>query len=53
MKRIMLLAILGVLTLGGWAWSREQEMINHSMDVHMEEMQDASCPPSSDPPGGG
>ena len=53
MKRIILLAVIGALTLGGWAWAREQEMLNHSVDVHMEEMQSASCPPSSNPSGGG
>jgi hypothetical protein len=53
MKRIMMLAVIGTLTLVGWAWAREQEMLNHSADVQMEEMQNASCPPSSNPPGGG
>jgi len=53
MIRNTLLVIFAALILVGWAWAREQEMLNHSADVHMEEMQSASCPPSSNPPGGG
>ena len=53
MKRIIMLAVIGTLTCGGWGWARQQEMLNHSADIHMEEMQSASCPPSSNPSGGG
>lgn len=51
MKRLFLLAVIGGLTLGGWAFARQQELLNHSNNVHMEKMQDASCPPSSSPGG--
>jgi hypothetical protein len=51
MKRLFLLAVIGCLTLGGWAFARQQEMLNHSDDVRMEKMQNASCPPSSNPGG--
>jgi len=47
MKRLFLLAVIGGFTLGGWAFARQQELLNHSNDVRMEKMQDASCPPSS------
>jgi hypothetical protein len=53
MNRIILLVIIASATWIGWAWAREQEMLNHPADIHMEEMQDASCPPSSNPSGGG
>ena len=53
MKRIVLLAVMGCLTLGGWAWAQQQELLNHSEDIHMEQMQAGSCPPSSNPSGGG
>jgi len=51
MKRLILLAVIGGLTLGGWAFARQQELINHPDDVRMEKMQNASCPPSSNPGG--
>jgi outer membrane lipopolysaccharide assembly protein LptE/RlpB len=47
MKRIFLLAVIGGLTLCGWAFAQQQEMLNHGNDVHMEKMQYASCQPSS------
>jgi hypothetical protein len=53
MIRITLLMLIGALVLGGWAWAREQEMLNHSTDVQLQEMQSASCNPSSDPSGAG
>jgi hypothetical protein len=53
MIRITLLILIGALVLGGWAWAREQEMLNHNADVQMQEMQSASCNPSSDPSGAG
>jgi hypothetical protein len=53
MIRTTLLVVIGVLVLSGWARAREQEMLNHSADVNMQEMQDASCTPSSDPTGAG
>jgi hypothetical protein len=53
MIRITLLVIFAALIVSGWAWAREQEMLNHTADVHMEAMQSASCPPSSNPSGGG
>ena len=53
MIRITLLAVIASLVLGGWAWAREQELLNHSSNVQMQEMQDASCDPSSSPSGAG
>jgi len=53
MKRIILLAIIGCLTLGGWAWAQQQELLNHTSDIHMQKMDDASCDPSSNPSGAG
>jgi hypothetical protein len=52
MKQIILLSIIGTLTAGGWAWARQQEMLDHPGQIRLQEMQDASCPPSSSiPPG--
>jgi hypothetical protein len=53
MKRIILLAVAGCLTLGGWGWAQQQELLNHGEDIHLEQMQDASCGPSSNPSGAG
>ena len=53
MIRITLLIATGALVLGGWAWARAQEMLNHSTDVQLQEMQSGSCNPSSDPSGAG
>jgi hypothetical protein len=53
MIRITLLVFIGALVLCGWAWAREQEMLNHNADVQLQEMQSASCNPSSDPSGAG
>ncbi len=53
MFRITLLVAIAALVLGGWAWAREQEILNHPRDAQMQEMQDASCDPSSDPSGAG
>jgi hypothetical protein len=53
MMRIVLLMAIGALISGGWVWARGQEMLDHSGDVKMEEMQSASCPPSSNPQGNG
>ncbi len=53
MIRITLLAVIATLVLSGWAWAREQEMLNHPHDVKMEEMQSTSCDPSSTPSGAG
>ncbi len=53
MIRITLLVVVGALVLGGWARAREQEILNHSGDAQMQEMQSASCDPSSDPSGAG
>ena len=53
MIRITLLVLIGAVVLGEWAWAREQEMLNHSTDVQLQEMQSASCNPSSDPSGAG
>ena len=52
MKQIILLTIIGTLTAGGWAWARQQEMLNHTDDVNMQAMQNASCDPSSSSSGG-
>ena len=53
MIRSVLLVVIGTAVLGGWAWAREQEMLNHSGDVQMQEMQSASCGPSSGSSGAG
>jgi hypothetical protein len=53
MKRIILLVLIGVVVLGAWAWAREQVTLNRSTDYRMQEMQDASCSPTNNPPGGG
>ena len=53
MHRIILLVVMAALMWGGWAWAREQQMLNHNADVHMQQMQDASCGPSSSSSGGG
>jgi len=47
MKRLFLLAVIGGLTLGGWAVAQQQELLDHASDVHLQKMQNASCPPSS------
>jgi hypothetical protein len=52
MKTIILLAVIGALTMGGWAWAREQQMLNHLSDVNMQKMDDASCSSSSSSSGG-
>ncbi len=48
MNRITLLIIIGTLVVGGWAWAREQELLNHAANARLQEMEDASCDPSSD-----
>ena len=53
MIRITLLVVIGALVLSGWARAREQEMLNHPHDVKMQQMEDSSCDPSSDPSGAG
>ena len=53
MMRNVLLLLLGALFLAGWMWARAAEMLNHGADAHLQEMQNASCPASSDPSGGG
>jgi hypothetical protein len=53
MKRIIVLVTFGTLCLGGWAWAQQEEMLKHSADVQMEEMDSASCPASSSSSGGG
>jgi hypothetical protein len=53
MQRIILLTLIGTLIAGAWAWAKEQQMLNHPADLQMQQMQDASCPPSSNPSGGG
>jgi hypothetical protein len=52
MKRIILLAVIGTLTLGGWASAQKQQLLNHLSDARMEPMQDASCSNSSNSSGG-
>ena len=52
MKRIILLTIVGILTLGGWASAQKQELNNHLGDVKMEPMQNNSCSNSSNSSGG-
>jgi hypothetical protein len=53
MIRITLLVIIGALVISGWAWAREQETLNHPRDVQMQQMEDASCDPSSSSSGAG
>jgi hypothetical protein len=53
MIRTMLLVLIGALVAGGWAWAREQEMLNHNADVKIQLMESSSCDPSSNPSGGG
>jgi hypothetical protein len=53
MIRITLLVAIGVVVLSGWAWAREQEMLNHPADVQMQEMQKAYCDPSTTTSGAG
>jgi len=52
MKRIILLAAIGALVLGGWASARQVELLSHAEDVKMQPMQNASCDPSAPPSGG-
>jgi len=47
MQRVILLAIAAGLLFAGWAVAQQQELLDHSTDIHMQKMQDASCPPSS------
>jgi hypothetical protein len=53
MKRIILLAVVGCLTLGGWAVAQQQELLNHPADVHMQKMDDNTCNGSSSNSSGG
>jgi hypothetical protein len=53
MKRMFVLIIIGCLCLDGWAWAQQEETVNHSAEIHMEEMASASCPASSSSSGGG
>ena len=53
MIRITLLVVIAGLVLGGWARAREEEILNHTGDAQMQEMQSASCDPSSNPSGAG
>ncbi len=53
MIRITLLVAIGSIVFAGWAWAREQEMLKHAVNVEMQEMQDASCDPSSTSSGAG
>ena len=53
MIRITLLVVIGAVFCAGWAWAREQELLNHPASVQMQEFQAADCTPSSNPPGGG
>ncbi len=53
MIRAALLIVIGAILCVGWAWAREQETLNHPASVRMQEMEQAQCTPSSNPPGGG
>ncbi len=53
MTRIILLTITAALIWTSWAFARQQELLNHGASIHMQEMEDASCDPSSGPSGGG
>ena len=52
MKRIILLAAIGALVLGGWASARQIELQNHAQEAKIQPMDDASCTPSAPPSGG-
>jgi hypothetical protein len=52
MKRIILLAVMGTLTLSGWASAQKQQLQNHLTEARMEPMEDASCSNSSNSSGG-
>lgn len=53
MIRIVLLVLIAALVTSGWAWAREQEMLNHNAEVHLQEMENAYCTPSSSTSAGG
>ncbi len=53
MNRTTLLIVIGALVLGGWAWAREQEMLNNGVNAKLQVMEGASCSPTSDNSGGG
>ncbi len=53
MKTICITIGLVVLLVGGWAGAAQQSLSDHLSDVrHLQQMEDASCPPSSNPSGG-
>jgi hypothetical protein len=47
MKRILILTVIGCLTLGGWAFAQQQELLDHASNVNMQNMDDGSCSSSS------
>ena len=49
----LLLTVASALLLGGWVLAQQQQISNHGASARLQEMEDASCPPSSDPSGGG
>jgi len=53
MKRIILLAVIGCLTLGGWAVAQQQELLNHIDDARMMPLANDPCSSSSSSSGGG
>jgi hypothetical protein len=53
MKRIILLVLVASLTLTAWASAQQTELADHLEGIRMEAMDNGSCPPSSNPSGGG
>ena len=53
MKKVFLLALIASLTVTAWASAQQIEMIDHLDSIRMQVMDDGSCPPSSNPSGGG
>ncbi len=53
MKTICITLGVAVLLISGWAAAAQRTLADHLDDVqHLQKMQDASCPPSSNPSGG-
>ncbi len=53
MIRTTILIVTTALLIAGWASARQQELLNHSQDVQMQEMQSTSCSASSSSSGAG
>jgi hypothetical protein len=53
MIRTTLLIVTTALLITGWASARQQELLNHSQDVQIQEMEDAYCTTTSSSSGAG